>query len=315
MTVKLIPNHKLLYKSLQIFSTRRTVASVTASSHDISNSISNGLDRGIKFYFPWRNHVVKEKTVQEYLQNQIAQLVIENWLFDFNSQTHPSSKYMELDVILGSKQAFKTAVASIFQHNALHSTTSNTLKKQESNSLVSANTTDSPTKKDTIESEDKLSSKDDYNSGDEVKTQSVESVISFVPDLLSVFETQLAEFFETAIKSSKKSNYHLHYELIKIDTPYIETFDVLFGGKRGEDFTGLTRHHVLGLLGTISIPKNNASTQDVESMMVTTFSKNENEIENATKKLSKNAKKVNEMKDFATIRLHVNVAVQGNIIV
>ena len=84
---------------------------------------------------------------------------------------------------------------------------------------------------------------------------------AFVPALSAVLETHLAHFYESAVATMGQSKFQIYYELGSVDDPTVETYDVVFGGKRGADFGGLVRRDTFGIIGTIGTEKGQTSAE------------------------------------------------------
>ena len=220
---------------------------------------------------------MREKNFQQYISNAVSKMIINEWLFNMQSERHPSSSYMEIDFLLGCQQAFRAATASIFQHEKLKSTT--VLPGTEGSSRdPNCSSSGSP----------------------DITTTSSSPVDVFVPDLTKVLEENLAHFYDSAIQTNNKSKFQIQYQIGAVGTPIIESYDVIFGGRRGSDFTGLKRHNTLGLIGTIGTEKKMSNTENYDYFAM-------HEQNSLFKSKPKDVQNLLEMRKFATVRLGVNI--------
>ena len=229
-------------------------------------------------YFPWRQHVVREKNFQQYVANAVSKMIVHEWLFNVSSERHPSSSYMEIDFLLGCQQAFRAMTASIFQHEKLKSAAGSKGTLNVNNSSSSSSSSGTPN----------------------TTTTSSSPVDVFVPTLSSVLEENLCHFYDSAIQTSHKSKFQIQYELGALGTPTIESYDVIFGGRRGNDFTGLKRQNTFGVIGTISTEKKMSNSESYDYFAM-------HEQNSLFKSKPKDVQNLLEMRKFATVRLGVNI--------
>ena len=270
-----------------IFSMKSSTASSETTDAAIFNKEQIEIHKPTtESYFPWRQHIVREKNFQQYVANAVSRIIINEWLLNMASQRHPSSSYMEIDFLLGCQQAFRAATASIFQHEKLKSST-----------VSNANTVE------TMSRNNSSSSGDGNSTTPNSTTTSSSPVDVFVPELTTVLEENLAHFYDSAIQTSHKSKFQIHYELGAIGTPTIESYDVIFGGKRGKDFSGLKRHNTMGLIGTIGTEKKMSNAENYDYFALHDTTKTNSFFKNKPKDLQN----LLEMRQFATVRLGVNI--------
>lgn len=60
-------------------------------------------------------------------------------------------------------------------------------------------------------------------------TQFLTSPIHFIAMLSGLFETKLAQFYESAISQGQKPNIKIFHKIESVGTPSIERHDILFG--------------------------------------------------------------------------------------
>jgi len=221
-------------------------------------------------YFPWRVHTPREKRIKDYVMNWVARAIVADWLLSFQSDRHPSSSYMEIDFLLGCQQAFRTACAAIFNHEKLAR----------------------------VKGEPPTAAAADASTATATATAAAGDT-AFVPTLPAVLEKHLAQFYESAVMNMSRSTFHIHHEIGSIGTPTIESYDVVFGGKRGEDFGGLVRRDTLGIIGTIGTEKGQSSAEKYA------FFSDLTNLEHVPKEV----KNLLQMRKYATVRLGVNIPV------
>jgi hypothetical protein len=287
-------------------------ASSTATTFDGTASFSSVDEekRSVESYFPWRTHVHKSHTWD--IQNQMSRIIVEEWLLRFDSMRHSNSSYMETDFLMGCQQAFKAAMCAIFKHKRIRDaeealkinglSTSNDEESRSPQSAAVARETGSSKESDDINANANADMATDANANADMATDAEKPVTEventfFVPELTDVFEASLGHFYNHAIDTTLRSKFIVHHEFSKVGTPYIEKYDVIFGGKRGRDFTGLVRYNSFGLIPTIK-----AAERTNPAMLLSDFTESN---------VPKPVKNLLDMRRYATVRMSVNIPLIG----
>jgi hypothetical protein len=267
-------------------------------------------------YFPWRQRVESETgTFIDKIRNYVASTLINEWLLGFESKKDGDSLYMEIDFLLGAERAFQTTVNAIFHHKMIRAVAVlETMANKSAQQQASAAAIPVPGTKDADsktqpapnvnQTTSEVSVSEEKPSGNEGMSPEEAAAAAdalnkgeiFVPDLTTIFERGLARFYEDAIEKVQKSRFQVYYKLENMGRAEIVRSDILFGAKRGYDFTGLTRKHVLGIVGT---------TAAQERPSLSTLST----LDDSS--LPRHLRILYEMRKFATIRVWVDFPVTG----
>ena len=138
-------------------------------------------------------------------------------LQDFTTYTDPNDNYFNnLSIVKGSKIAFECSTNAIFHHKDLRAL-----------QIINNNNNNN----NTINDDKKITTS--LDSDDKIDKHMIEKGELFIPNLTSIFEKNLASFYEDAISTIQKSQCKLGYKLISIEDVLITNVSTIIGAKRG----------------------------------------------------------------------------------
>jgi hypothetical protein len=139
---------------------------------------------------------------------------------DFKTFSDPSNDdyYSNLSIVKGAKIAFQCTTNAIFHHKDIRAL--QIIENSSNNNNDNNNNTSRPT---SLDSDDKIDKHIIENGG------------LFVPKLSTIFEKNLANFYEDAISTIQKGQCKVKYELLEIKDVLITNTSVIIGAKRGAE--------------------------------------------------------------------------------
>jgi len=147
---------------------------------------------------------------------------------DFKTFNDPSSDdyYNNLSIVRGTKTAFECATNAIFHHKDIRAL--QIIDNRNTNGTTTTMTTTT-----TMASNDSNSIPTSLDSDDKIDKHIIENGEIFVPKLSTIFEKNLADFYEDAISTIQKGQCKVKYELQDIKDVLVTNTSVIIGAKRG----------------------------------------------------------------------------------